>query len=442
MTSPQHKPKPHTAPDARVAALSLLRGALRSRRAVDDGFDAATEGLDSRDRAFTRMLVATTLRRLGQIDDVLGRFIAHEPAALAQDSLRLGAAQALFLDTPAHAAVATTVELVKRSGQGRLAGLVNAVMRKVAGEGPTLVAAQDPGALNTPAWLRSRWVAAYGEDTAMAIARAHLVEPPLDLSAKDVAAAQALLPTAQVLPTGSLRVHHAGRIEELAGFATGAWWVQDAAATLPAKVLLGALAAATGGVADRRVFDLCAAPGGKTLQLAAAGAAVTAVDNAERRVRLLRENLARTGLAAESVVADVRAWQPADKAEAVLLDAPCSATGTVRRHPDLPYLKTAEDLARFPAVQGALLRAAANLVRPGGVLVYSVCALEPAEGEAVIDALLAERSDLVRAPIDPAWLGGEQGFLNSRGEVRTLPSHWPERGGLDGFFTTLIRVRP
>ena len=415
---------------ARAAAYALLQGAVRSRRPVDDQFAAAVAGLEPRDRGFARMTVATTLRRLGQIDDVLRRFVT-DPAPPAEDALRIGAAQVLFLDTPPHAAVDTSVELVKRKGQDRLAGLVNAVMRRVVADGKAIVAEQDAARLNTPSWLFERWVAAFGDAAARDIGAAHLREPSLDLTMKSDRSEEAL--GGQRLPTGSIRLTGGGRIEDLPGFAEGDWWVQDAAAALPAKLLLAA------GDTTGPIIDLCAAPGGKTAQLAAAGRNVTAVDMSKPRMALLKDNLSRLSLTAETVIADIATWRPAVPAAAILLDAPCSATGTIRRHPDLPHIKRAEDFARFPDIQRRLLAAAADMARPGGVLVYSVCALEPAEGEGVVDAFLADRADWQRDIITAEMVGGECAFVTSRGDLRTLPSMWPELGGLDGFYAALLR---
>lgn len=413
---------------ARAAAYRLLQGALRSRRPVDDNFDAAVQDLEPRDRAFVRLLVATCLRRLGQIDDVLKRFVT-EPPPPAEDALRIGATQALFLDTPSHAVVSTTVELVKRKGQDRLIGLVNAVMRKLVSEGKALLAQQDQASLNTPAWLLERWTAAFGNDAALAISRAHLIEPPLDLTPRsaDVDVAGAIR-----LPTGNLRLTGGGRIEELPGYLDGQWWVQDAAAALPAQILMAALGD------ERRVIDLCAAPGGKTAQLANGGCTVTAVDLSKPRMALLSENLKRLKLSADSVIADGKVWQPQAPVDGVLIDAPCSATGTIRRHPDLPYIKRSEDFARFPDIQSALLNNASAMVKPGGVLVYSVCALEPAEGEGVIDAFLTAHPAWRRRPIAIESIGGEQQFVTPKGDLRTLPSMWAERGGLDGFYAAVL----
>jgi 16S rRNA (cytosine967-C5)-methyltransferase len=410
---------------------------LRQGQAVDDTFEAAVSALAPRDRAFVRLVVATTLRRLGQIDAVLAGFLERPPPAAAQDALRLGAAQILFVGTPAHAAVATTVELVRALGQERLVGLANAVLRRLTREGAALIAQQDAASLNTPAWLWQRWRTIYGEDLARRIALAHLGEPATDLSVKNLATLGdwSTRLAAAPLPTGSLRTTTSGRIETWDGFAQGAWWVQDAAAALPAKVLLAALGDGRG----KTVADLCAAPGGKTLQLAAAGCAVTAVDISAKRNAMVAANLARVGLAAHVITADAATWRPLAPVDAVLLDAPCSATGTIRRHPELPYLKSAADIARLVDRQRRLLAHAASLIKPGGVLVYSVCSLEPEEGEGVMDAFLNAEPLFTRVAIAPETVGGQGDFITATGDVRTLPCHWSALGGLDGFYIACLR---
>ena len=420
---------------SRAAALQLLQAVLHHRRSIDDAFDTAARGLEPRDRAFVRLLAATTLRRIGQIDGVLMQFVSKQPPDAVTDLLRLGAAQLLFLGTPPHAAVATTVEQVKTK-YGRLSGLANAVMRRVADQGPAMVAAQDAARLNTPDWLWDAWVGAYGEPAARATAEAHLIEAPLDLSLKDPAAgalwAEKLGGT--LLPTGSVRLPKGGKVQDLAGFADGDWWVQDAAAALPAKILLHALS----GHAAQHIGDICAAPGGKSAQLAAAGHTVTAVDVSAQRLGLMGTNLKRLKLDVRTVTADARTWRPDQLFDGLLLDAPCSATGTIRRHPDLPYLKGPTDLEAFIRLQSALLASAATLVKPGAPLVYSVCSLQPEERAGVVDAVLAA-SPLAREKIPAAAVSGQEQFLTPAGELRTLPSQWPEHGGLDGFYGVLLR---
>jgi 16S rRNA (cytosine967-C5)-methyltransferase len=423
---------------ARQAAHELLGAVLRRRQPLDGAFDTSERvaALQPRDRALARLVAATTLRRLGQVDAVLARALERPlppRAAPALDALRIGAAQLLFLGSPPHAAVGTAVALLG----GRLAvyrGVVNAVLRRLAREGVAALAGTS--ALdNLPAWMRESWIAAHGAEQAAAIAEAIAADPPLDIVVKsgDPAAWAAAL-DAELLPTGTLRRRAGGVPSELPGFAEGAWWVQDAAATLPARLL--------GDVAGREAIDLCAAPGGKTAQLAAAGAIVTAVERSEGRLRRLRRNLARLGLEAHCVAADAVAWRPARPAPLVLLDAPCSATGTARRNPDMPHLRMPEDVARVVPLQARLLDAAADMTAPGGTLVYCVCSLQPEEGEAQVDAFLARRPGFARRPVDAAEIGGLGGCITPAGDLRTLPSHLAEAGGLDGFHAArLVRAQ-
>ncbi len=416
---------------ARGAALMGLGRVLRDRRPMDDGRELA--GLDTRDRAFARLLLATMLRRLGQIDDLIDRCLAHalpEAATPVRDALRLGTAQLLFLDTPPHAAVDSAVALVHAAGWAGMTGLANAVLRRIAREGASWAATQDAARLDTAPWLWESWTSAYGPDGIEAIAAAHLAEPPLDISVKGEASAWAERLGGQVLPTDSIRVANAGPIELLPGYAEGEWWVQDVAAALPARLLPD--------IAGKHVVDLCAAPGGKTAQLAAAGAEVTAVDRSARRMRRLTENLSRLRLEAATVVAEAEAWTPERPADAVLLDAPCSATGTIRRHPDAPFLKQPGDIPVFTATQDRLLAAAVRLLRPGGCLVYAVCSLQPDEGAARIAGLLAAGAPLRRVPIGAAEVGGLAELLTPEGDLRTLPFHLAEQGGMDAFFAARL----
>jgi 16S rRNA (cytosine967-C5)-methyltransferase len=340
----------------RATALALLGAVLRDRQPLDEALaeHRGLAGLEARDRAFARLMVATTLRRLGQIDALIARCLDRplKPrAAQVQNLLRLGACQLVFLGTPAHAAVSTAVALAGRLRPGGYKGLVNAVLRRLAREGGALAEGQDAARLDTPDWLWASWQATYGARTTRAIAEAHLADPPLDLSVKGDAAAWAERLGARILPGGTLRLPPGtGDVAKLPGYHDGAWWVQDAAAALPVRLL--------GPVAGRQVIDLCAAPGGKTAQLAAAGARVTAVERSEARLARLSENLARLGLAATTVAADAAVWRPAAPAEAVLLDAPCSATGTLRRHPDIAHLKGPNQIAALAALQDKLLTAA------------------------------------------------------------------------------------
>ena len=424
---------------ARRVAVDLIASMLTAGRPFDEaGHDRSiTEGapeLAPRDRAFARLIAATVLRRLGQIDDLLRRAIDRPlPPRLAvvQHILRAGVAQLVFLATPAHAAIDTSVRLVSVLGHGRLKGLVNAVLRRLARDGAAAVAAQDAARLNTPDWLWRAWSTAYGAERTRAIAEAHLAEPPLDLTVRETPQDWADRLDAEVLPTGSLRRPFAGRIADLPGYAAGTWWVQDAAAALPARLL--------GPVDGRLVADLCAAPGGKSAQLAAAGASVVAVDRSPERLDRLHENLARLGLAVRTVAADAASWRPDGPLDAALVDAPCTATGTIRRHPDVARLKTEEDVGRLAVVQARLLDHAVRQVRPGGRVVWCTCSLQPEEGEEQIDRLLSAGAPVVRDPVRPDELPGLAEAVTSAGDVRTLPCQWSDRGGIDGFFISRLR---
>lgn len=416
---------------SRRAALEVLIACLDNAQPLDDALarHEGFAGLDPRDRAFVRLLLATTLRRLGEIDEVLGLLIERPlegPNIVAHHVLRLGTAQLLFLGTPAHAAVDTSVRLVEAMHLPHLKGLANAVLRRLAREGVTLLGDRDPARLNTPQWLWESWSASYGAETTRAIAIAHLIEAPLDLTPRADAALWAARLHAEVLPTGTLRRAGGGAVTDLPGFAEGAWWVQDAAAALPVRLL--------GNIAGKRVADLCAAPGGKTLQLCAAGAIVTAVDISARRIARLADNLARAGFKAELVTADAGKWTPAGKFDAILLDAPCSGTGTLRRHPDVAWLKDQEDVGRLTLTQDRLLLQALGLLKPGGLLIYAVCSLQEDEGPARIAALLGRAPNLKRVPIRLEETPGLAEAITPAGDVRTLPSMWAERGGLDGFY--------
>ena len=416
---------------SRQAAVEILVSCLDKGQPLDEALarHAGFAGLDPRDRAFVRLLLATTLRRLGEIDTVLAALIERPlegPNAAGRQVLRLGAAQLLFLGTAPHAAVDTSVRLIEDAHLPHLKGLANAVLRRISREGVTILGDRDPARLNTPQWLWASWAEAYGEDATRAIAAAHLIEAPLDLTPRANTDFWAGQLEAEVLPTGTLRRTGGGHIAELPGFPEGAWWVQDAAATLPVRLM--------GDIAGKRVADLCAAPGGKTMQLCAAGAAVTAVDISARRMVRVGENLARAGLTAELVTADASKWTATEKFDSILLDAPCSGTGTLRRHPDIAWLKDEEDVGRLTLTQDRLLLHAVEQLKPGGMLVYAVCSLQEDEGLARIESLLARDQRLHRVPVQPAELPGLDGALTKDGDVRTLPSMWPERGGIDGFY--------
>ncbi len=425
--------------DPRAVAFQLLAQILDRRRTLDEAL-AESNGfaaLAARDRAFVRRLLATLLRRLGQVDDLieacLNRPLKRGHGGV-RNLLRLGAVQLAFLDTPAHAAVSTTLKLATTPRLKGHKGLINALLRRLAREGAESIANQDAGRLNTPRWLWQSWGDAYGEAAARNIAEAHLSEAPLDLTLKDPAEAEAWTERleATLLPTGSLRLPLGrGEIAKLPGFEDGAWWVQDSAATLPVRLL--------GAVAGRRVVDLCAAPGGKTAALAALGADVVAVEVSPARTARLEENLARLGLNAKTVTADAIGWRPPAPVDAVLLDAPCSGTGTLRRHPDIARLKGPGDIPALTALQDRLLAAAVEMTAPGGTLVYAVCSLQPEEGPARIAALLESGAPVLRVPVAADEVFGHTDWLSPEGDLRTLPCHLAELGGMDGFYACRLR---
>ena len=382
-------------------------------------------------------MLLTTLRRLGQIDAFLAGLMDRPLPARrgpVRDVLRLGIAQLAFLETPAHAAVASTVALAQGQRLAPYRGLVNAVLRRASREHGA-IAALDAARLNSPDWLWQSWTQAYGDACCRAIAEAHLKEPPLDLSpvtdTEDRAEALCAALAAERLPGGTLRLRGAGEVTRLAGYEAGKWWVQDAAAALPARLL--------GPVAGKQVLEIGAAPGGKTAQLAAAGARVTAVDRSAPRLARLRENLARLHLEAEIVEADALGWHPAAQAHLVLLDAPCAATGTIRRHPDILHGRRPADVARLAELQGRLLARAAAMVAPGGLLVYASCSLQPEECERRVDAFLAAAPDFARLPVCPGELAGVGEAITTAGDLRTLPCHWAKDGGMDGFYAARLR---
>lgn len=427
---------------ARLAASAALHAVLAERRAVESVLDDPAgpfEALEPRERALARAILGTALRRNGQITDALARFLEkplpRKSGRLAA-ILAVAAAQILFMDVADHAAVSIAVEIAGDDHDARhFKGLANAVLRRLTEARESILAAQDAPSLNTPAWLLKSWTKAYGAATARAIATAHLQEPALDLTVRGDAEDWALRLGGTLLPTGSVRLATRPAVESLAGFEEGAWWVQDAAAALPARLF--------GDVAGRRLADLCAAPGGKTLQLAAAGANVTAIDISATRLERLAANLVRTGLSADLVTADLLSYQPDRLFDAVLLDAPCSATGTIRRHPDVALLKRKEDIAALVRLQRALLARAAMLLAPGGTLVYSTCSLESEEGEEQA-AFAAANLPLQQQAILPDEFPGLAAICRD-GVLRSLPSDWPAEdarlGGLDGFFAArFVRI--
>lgn len=415
---------------ARQAALTLITAAQARRGGLDVAMnEPAVRTLPPEDRAFARALAMAVLRRMGSLDRALDSRLNRPPPEPVRALLRVGLAQMLYLDTPDFAAVSTTVKLAERDNATRpFKALINAVLRGLARD-----PAPEPEAeTDIPAWLFARWSAQFGDEAARGVALNARHEPPTDLSLKPAADPAALAEAieGEVLPGGSVRTRRGGDVAAWPGFEGGDWWVQDAAAAVPAR-LLDARSGET-------VLDLCAAPGGKTLQLAATGASVTALDRSEPRLRRLRANLERTGLKAEVVVADGEAWSDDRTFDAVLLDAPCTATGTLRRNPEALYALGPAEIAKLADVQHRLLDAAAERVRPGGRLVYCVCSLEREEGETQVLAFLKRRPDYRLAAADPDAVGAPAEALAKEGWLRLLPSQWPERGGLDGFFAARL----
>jgi 16S rRNA (cytosine967-C5)-methyltransferase len=412
---------------ARAQAARLVHAILKRGLSFDEAFGASLDTgplaeVPARGRRLCYAIIATTLRRKGQIDRELHALLAKplpKSAGLAPEILAITAAQILFMRIPSHAAVADAVRMAKADNRAKhFAGVINAVGRRLASLPPGEANPQDPS-INTPAWLFERWVQTYGRPTALEIARAHLFEAPLDVTVRGDPAlwAERLGGEHAGGQTVRLRDHH-GAIADLPGYADGQWWIQDEAASLPARLL--------GPVEGRRVLDLCAAPGGKTAQLASAGAHVTAVDRSPARLALMRQNMERLKLDADLVLSDVLQFEPSSLFDAVLVDAPCFATGIIRRHPDIPYHRHPDQLTELADLQRRMLRKAATLVHKGGTLVFCTCSIEPEEGEHHLDHLPA---GLKLWPLSPQDAPIPERFIDSRGCMRTTPDQ-----GLDGFF--------
>lgn len=406
---------------ARSGALRLLAG-VRDGLSLSDQA-GALKALAPQDQARAARLAAAVLRHQSRADAVIAGYVSRKPSPQVADILRLATIELLELEGAAHGVVDAAVTLTRGLGQKgqAAAGMVNAVLRKVAAHRGWADLPPQP----MPGWLRDPVALAYGEEAARAIEAAHQAGAPLDLTPKPGVSVEG----ADLLPTGSWRIHGPAQVSALPGFATGDWWVQDAAAALPVRLL--------DPQAGEGIADLCAAPGGKTLQLAAAGTQVTAVDISPARLKRVAENLRRCGLAAELAAADALEWRPDGLLDAVLLDAPCSATGTIRRHPDLPFLRDGSGIPALIDLQSRLIDHALSLLPPGGRLVYAVCSLLPDEGEAQVAAALARHPGLrVEEPVLP---GIEPDWITPEGGLRTRPDHWADRGGLDGFFMARLR---
>ncbi len=442
--SAQKRPRFETPPPpppglaARQAAAAAFADVVANGRSLDERFAADSHfSLDVRDRALARSIVVASLRRLGTIRAALARFLERglpKKAGPLEYILTTSAAQILFMDVPDHAAVDLAVHAARADQRSApFAALVNAVLRNIAREKESMLAVEDPF-LDMPMWLAARWRKAYGEDVAARMAVMLRHEPTLDLTVCGDGQEWADKIGGIVLPTGSVRLVNRAAIEELPGYAEGQWWVQDAAAALPARLL--------NVRSGERVADLCAAPGGKSAQLAAAGAEVVALDKSAERLRRLAVNFERLRLPVDIAVGDALTFE-AQPFDAILLDAPCSATGTIRRHPDVAWVKRASDIAALALVQAKMLERACGMLKPGGRLVYCTCSLEAEEGPAQIAALLRRNPDMVRLPVSADEIGGMSECLTAEGEVRTMPIHLPNDdsrlAGLDGFFMARLQ---
>lgn len=423
---------------ARRAAIDLLNLVLDQKQALDHSLERAESfrALPARDKAFCRMIVSTTLRRLGQIDDLITR-AQHRSSTKTPtltNILRIGVTQIFFMDVPDHAAVDTSVRLTEAAGMDKQKGFVNGLLRTLIREGREWVTKQDAPRLNTPEWLLKMWIADYGMREAATIAQANMNEAPLDITIKDEGDRQYYQShfTANEIGTGTLRLQPGGPITEREGFTDGRWWVQDASAAMPANLF--------GDVSGQTVLDICAAPGGKTMQLAAKGAHVIALDRSAQRLKRLSENLERVHLQnhVHVEVADATVWQSREPIKYILVDAPCSATGTMRRNPDVVHLKVPQDLERLQSVQERILDNAFNVLAPGGVMIYCTCSIQKSEGEEQIARFFERHQNAYKSPISAQEIGGIDEAINEDGDVRLLPYHRDALGGMDGFFIARI----
>lgn len=439
MSEQETNKTPSTGLKAREAAVRTLMAVTLKNRPFDTALDDITKGagLGARDRAFVMNLVMVSLRRLGSLKALLASLLDRglpQNATWTEAALVSGLAQILLMRTADHAAVNETVTLIKNlpGKEKGFAGLVNAVLRRAAREQDTLLERMNAAPeQDLPAWLFANWCESHGEETAKAVAVSLQTNPPLDISLKlgEDTADWAEKLEATVMPTGTLR-RPLTDVTKLPGYEDGVWWVQDLAASLPVKLL--------GDVAGKHVLDLCAAPGGKTMQLAARGATVTAVDRNKNRLKRLEANLARTGLDATIKTADASQFAPEAPADAVLLDAPCSATGTLRRNPDVIWTKSPDDVTKLAALQSRILDHAFTLLPPGGLMIYCVCSIERAEGPDQIDAFLGRTPEAQLQAISPDEVGGMTDLITPQGTLLCLPSLRTEMGGMDGFFAAKI----
>lgn len=425
--------------EARIAATRILAAVIDRKTSLDGMLDPehgnpAFLPLNDADRGLVKAILQSALRHLPRIDAIIGQLLDNplpEGARSLHHLLVVAAAQMLYLDVPDHSAVDLAVEQAGGDPRSRrFAKLVNAILRRIGREKSALLASvEDLPCM--PEWFMQRLTDVYGEEHALAIAASQLEPPTIDLTVKSDAIGWAERLGGQIMPSGSIRLDRfRGSIPSLEGFDEGAWWVQDAAAALPAQLF--------GDLSGKRVADLCAAPGGKTAQLVMAGGNVLAVEQSKSRLKRLEGNLARLALSAEIRCVNLLAMDAAESFDAILLDAPCSSTGTTRRHPDVLWTKDLSDITKLASVQEGLLRHALTLLKPGGRLVFSNCSIDPTEGEDVVSRVLADDAGLQLVPINPADWPGLETAITPKGEFRTTPAMLPDLGGLDGFYAAVI----
>ena len=435
------RPRPPMKPglEARIAATRILAAVVDRKTSLDGMLDPehgnpAFLPLSEADRGLVKAILQSALRHLPRIEAIIGSLLDNplpDGARSLHHLLVVAAAQMLYLDVPDHSAVDLAVEQANGDPRSRrFAKLVNAILRRIGREKADLLSSVED-LPRMPDWFMQRLTEVYGRENALAIAASQLEPPTIDLTVKADAEGWAERLGGQVLPTGSVRLDRfRGSVTALEGFDDGAWWVQDAAAAIPAKLF--------GDLTDKRVADLCAAPGGKTAQLVLAGGDVLAVEQSKTRLKRLESNLARLGLPAKTLCTDLLTIDEAESFDAILLDAPCSSTGTTRRHPDVLWTKDAGDIAKLAALQEKLLRHAVSLLKPGGRLVFSNCSIDPSEGEDVVDRVLADMPGLRLVAINPSDWPGLETAITPRGEFRTTPAMLAKQGGLDGFYAAVI----
>ena len=421
---------------SREIAFLIIKKVLDEGATLDGAIDQYSRVISPKDRGFIRHLTTTVVRRLGQLDKIINHCtktkLGNTQMAI-RHVLRLGIAQLLFSEVPAHAAVNTSVDLVRKKLSKKLQYLkntVNAVLRKVDRERQDLLKKSSNTRLNFPGWLLRKWDGRYGQKAVKEMLAAMLEEAPLDLNLKPDCDLELWADklNGKVVPDGGVRISKAGKVSEIEGYHGGIWWVQDMAARIPARLL--------GAGAGQMVLDLCAAPGGKAAQSAAAGAVVTAVDFSKGRMKRLTENMTRLKLEVDVITSDILNYEPQEKYDYILLDAPCSSTGTIRRHPEILHSRTGGDVKEMVEIQTKMLDHAGSLLNKGGILIYCVCSMEQEEGPDQIKALLERHGSLKRKEIKIEELPGLEQAILETGDVQTLPHYY--QGGIDGFFISRL----